>query len=53
MVNSARGLATALLLSPSIASATAVAFAGPTFAGVPVEFILFAIILLGVALFHQ
>ena len=29
------------------------AFAGPTVVGIPVEFILFAIVLLGVALFHH
>ncbi|HVE88472.1 MAG TPA: citrate transporter, partial [Burkholderiaceae bacterium] len=46
-------MATVLLLSPSIASASAVAFAGPIFAGIPVEFILFAVVLLGVALFHH
>ncbi|HYM48600.1 MAG TPA: hypothetical protein VES91_08965, partial [Burkholderiaceae bacterium] len=42
-----------LLIAPSIAFAAVGAFAGPTVVGVPVEFVLFAAILLGVALFHQ
>ncbi|HUL67069.1 MAG TPA: citrate transporter [Burkholderiaceae bacterium] len=33
--------------------AAAAAFAGPTIAGIPLEFILFAVTLLGVALFHH
>ena len=41
------------LLTPSIAIAAGGAFAGPTIAGIPVEFILFAAVLLGVALFHH
>ncbi|MEP6607918.1 MAG: citrate transporter [Burkholderiaceae bacterium] len=40
-----------LLTSPSAHAAGA--FTGPTIAGIPVEFLLFAVILLGVALFHQ
>ena len=46
-------VAAGLSLSPSAAIAAAGAFAGPVVAGVPVEFILFACILLGVALFHR
>ena len=42
-----------LFAAPSIAFAAAGDFAGPTVAGIPVEFILFAAILLGVALFHH
>lgn len=38
---------------PSIASASASRFTGPTVAGIPVEFILFGCVLLGVALFHR
>ncbi len=49
----AHGLAVALLMVPTIALASSATFAGPTVAGIPVEFILFAIILLGVALFHH
>ena len=41
------------MIVPSIALASAGAFAGPTVVGIPVEFILFAIVLLGVALFHH
>ena len=47
------GLAAALLIAPSIAFARSGAFAGPTVVGIPVEFILFALVLLGVALFHR
>ena len=36
-----------------MALASAGAFAGPVLAGIPVEFILFAAVLLGVALFHH
>jgi hypothetical protein len=46
-------LAAALLIAPSIAFARSGDFAGPTVVGIPVEFILFAIVLLGVALFHR
>ena len=46
------GLAAALLISPATVFARS-SFAGPTIVGIPVEFILFAIILLGVALFHR
>lgn len=44
----------ALLLSafPATASAAETGFSGPALGPVPVEFILFAIVLLGVALFH-
>ena len=41
------------MIVPSIALASAGAFAGPTIVGIPVEFILFAGVLLGVALFHR
>lgn len=41
-----------LLASPALAQAAG-SFAGPRVAGIPVEFILFALILLGVALFHH
>ena len=46
------GLAAALLISPAIAFARS-SFGGPMVADIPVEFILFAIVLLGVALFHR
>lgn len=42
-----------VLIVPSIASAAAAAFTGPTVAAIPAEFILFAAVLLGVALFHK
>ena len=45
-------MAAALLIAPATAFARS-SFAGPTIVGIPVEFILFAIILLGVALFHR
>jgi Na+/H+ antiporter NhaD/arsenite permease-like protein len=50
-----RRLAAAVALSaaPGIALAADVAFAGPTIGGIPVEFVLFAITLAGVALFHR
>ena len=41
------------LLGATPAAFAATAFAGPTVAGIPVEFILFAITLTGVALFHH
>ena len=41
------------MIVPSIALASAGAFAGPTVLGIPVEFILFAAVLFGVALFHR
>lgn len=47
------GFAAALLVVPSIALAHAAAFVGATLAGIPVEFILFAVILLGIAVFHH
>src|SRR5687767_6626592 len=46
-------IAAVLFALPSTALAAAGAFAGPVVAGIPVEFILFAAILLGVALFHH
>ena len=46
-------LAIALLIAPTVAFAQGGGFAGPTVAGIPVEFILFATILLGIALFHH
>jgi Na+/H+ antiporter NhaD/arsenite permease-like protein len=49
----AQALATGLLIAPSVAFAQAQSFVGPTVAGIPVEFVLFAIVLLGVALFHH
>jgi Na+/H+ antiporter NhaD/arsenite permease-like protein len=50
-----RRLAAAVALStaPAMALAADVAFAGPTIGGIPVEFVLFAITLTGVALFHR
>lgn len=50
-----RRLAVGLGLSvlPALALAADVGFSGPTIAGVPVEFILFATTLAGVALFHR
>ena len=42
-----------MLIAPTIAFAQGGVFAGPTVAGIPVEFILFATVLLGVALFHH
>ena len=53
MNGGARVLALLLIAAPSIASATSVKFAGPTAAGIPIEFFLFAMVLLGVALFHH
>jgi Na+/H+ antiporter NhaD/arsenite permease-like protein len=41
------------LATPSLALASASASAGPTLAGIPVAFLLFATTLLGVALFHH
>jgi Na+/H+ antiporter NhaD/arsenite permease-like protein len=50
-----RRLAVGLMLSvlPALALAADVGFSGPTIAGVPVEFVLFAGTLAGVALFHH
>jgi Na+/H+ antiporter NhaD/arsenite permease-like protein len=50
-----RAVAGLVALGLMLASATAQAagFAGPTVAGIPVEFILFALTLAGVALFHH
>ena len=49
----AHALTAGLLMAPSAAFARVGAFAGPTVAGIPVEFILFAAVLLVVALFHH
>ena len=49
----AQTLIAVLLVAPSFAFASGGAFAGPTIVGVPFEFVLFAAVLLGVALFHQ
>jgi Na+/H+ antiporter NhaD/arsenite permease-like protein len=43
----------ALSAAPAMAVAAGGSFAGPTIAGIPVEFILFAATLAGVALFHR
>ncbi|MGZ8993889.1 MAG: citrate transporter [Burkholderiaceae bacterium] len=43
----------ALLIAPTVVFAQTGASAAPTVAGIPVEFILFAVVLLGVALFHH
>jgi Na+/H+ antiporter NhaD/arsenite permease-like protein len=54
MQHAARAVAAvALLIAPSLAAAAGGAFAGPTVAGIPVEFILFGATLVGVALFHH
>jgi Na+/H+ antiporter NhaD/arsenite permease-like protein len=54
MQRAARAVAAALLLVTSpFALAASGTFAGPTVAGIPVEFIFFATTLLGVALFHH
>jgi Na+/H+ antiporter NhaD/arsenite permease-like protein len=54
MQRTARAVGVALLLgAPSLALAAGGAFAGPTVAGVPVEFVFFVSTLLGVALFHN
>ncbi len=42
-----------LMVAPHLARAAAAGFAGPTIAEIPVEFILFAATLAGVALFHH
>jgi Na+/H+ antiporter NhaD/arsenite permease-like protein len=42
-----------LLMSPAAVAAGGQAFAGPVIGPVPVEFFLFALVLLGVALFHH
>jgi hypothetical protein len=47
------GVAAALLTAPLTAFGADGAFAGPMIAGIPVEFVLFGIVLLGVALFHH
>jgi hypothetical protein len=47
------GVAAALLIAPLSAFGADGAFAGPTIAGIPVEFVLFGVVLLGVALFHH
>jgi|GEM_PF-5170972 len=39
-------LVASLLIAPSIVFAASIAFAGPSVAGIPVEFILFAAVLL-------
>ena len=46
-------LAILRLAGPACASATGPAFAGPALAAIPLEFIFFAAILAGVALFHD
>jgi Na+/H+ antiporter NhaD/arsenite permease-like protein len=50
-----RRLAVGLVVSasPALALAADLAFAGPTIAGIPVEFVLFAATLAGVAVFHR
>jgi len=48
-----RVLFVSTLLSPGLALAADAAFSGPSIGPVPVEFILFAIVLAGVALFHH
>jgi Na+/H+ antiporter NhaD/arsenite permease-like protein len=54
MQHAARAVAAVMLLiAPSLALAAGGAFAGPTVAGIPVEFALFAATLLAVALFHH
>jgi Na+/H+ antiporter NhaD/arsenite permease-like protein len=54
MQRTARAVAVAVLLgAPSLALAAGGAFAGPTVAGIPVEFVFFVATLLGVALFHH
>jgi Na+/H+ antiporter NhaD/arsenite permease-like protein len=42
-----------LILSPALALAAESAFAGPVVFGIPIEFVLFASTLIGVALFHH
>lgn len=54
MQQAARAVAAVMLLiAPSLAFAAGGAFAGPTVAGIPVEFVFFAATLLSVALFHH
>ena len=48
-----RVLFVCMLLLPGLALAADGAFSGPSIGPVPVEFVLFAIVLAGVALFHQ
>jgi Na+/H+ antiporter NhaD/arsenite permease-like protein len=47
-----RGTLAALVLAGATCSAGAAGFAGPQAAGIPMEFLLFACVLAGVALFH-
>jgi Na+/H+ antiporter NhaD/arsenite permease-like protein len=54
MQHAARAVAAVtLLIAPSLALAAGGAFAGPTVAGIPAEFVFFAVTLLSVALFHH
>jgi Na+/H+ antiporter NhaD/arsenite permease-like protein len=54
MQHAARAVAAVtLLIAPPLALAAGGAFAGPTVAGIPVEFVFFAATLLSVALFHH
>jgi Na+/H+ antiporter NhaD/arsenite permease-like protein len=54
MQHAARAVAAVMLLiAPSLALAAGGGFAGPTVAGIPVEFVFFATTLLAVALFHH
>ena len=53
MKSHAASLAAILLVAPSMAFARSSSFSGPAVFGIPIEFILFAIVLLGVALFHR
>ena len=53
MLHARHALIGAGLLGATPATFAAAAFAGPTVAGIPIEFIFFAATLLGVALFHH
>lgn len=53
MKRRAVGLAILCLLTPALAYAATGSFAGPRIVGIPVEFIMFACVLLGVAIFHH
>jgi Na+/H+ antiporter NhaD/arsenite permease-like protein len=54
MQRAARAVGVAVVLSaPTLALAASGAFAGPTVAGIPLEFVFFVATLLGVALFHH
>jgi len=53
MLHARHALIGAGLLGATPATFAAAAFAGPTVASIPLEFIFFAATLLGVALFHQ